>query len=419
VTPSRLRKRFSRALVVSWREQPTRYDIEALQANIRRVGLVIRVRWALLGILVLYSLAGGIAYTTRISPVELAELMTIPAIALGFVVLYNAFYALNYRRLGNIAVWNNLQLGLDAVVVTILVYFSGGVNSWFWSMYALFILEAAFILPRSRMTWSHAILSCVLLALVEFTELFGWIPHMEIPFAGPALHLDSVFVQVRYSWQVAVLLGTAWVVTLLVGEFRRELAARGSQTLVDEATQLYSRSYFMRAGVAEIRRAQREGRGLHVVLIDLDNFGAFNTRFGIDVGDRMLKAVAESVSATVAETGELASSTNIVARFGGEEFVVLFTEDFRLKEAPSVASAEHLAQQIREAIAAVSVNGAGVTASIGVASMPGDGASMGELLDHADAALVCAVELGGNRVIQAADCPLVEGDENETDGPEV
>ena len=48
VSPSRLRKRIARALMVSWREQPTRYDIEAVQANTRRVGLVIRVRWALL-----------------------------------------------------------------------------------------------------------------------------------------------------------------------------------------------------------------------------------------------------------------------------------------------------------------------------------------------------------------------------------
>lgn len=372
---------------------------------------MIRARWALLGVLVLYSLAGGIAYTTRISAIELAELMAVPAIALSFVVLYNGFYALNYRRLGNIAVWNNLQLTLDALVVTILVYFSGGVNSWFWSMYALFILEAAFILPRPRLTWMHALVSCALLGLVEFTELFGWMPHIHIPFAESALHLDPVFVQVRYSWQVAVLLGTAWVVTLFVSDFRKELAERGTQTLVDTATGLYSRSYFMRAGVAETRRAQRDRRALHVILVDIDSFGEFNTRFGIDAGDRMIKGLADSISATVSETGELASSTNVVARYGGEEFVVLFGEDVRIEDAPSVASAAFLAEQIRAAVASTKVDGASVTASIGVASMPGDGASLGELLDHADAALVCAVEEGGNRVVRASDCPLVEADD--------
>src|SRR5512139_154672 len=80
VSPSLLRKRITRSLLVSWREQPTRYDIEALQANIRRVGLVIRVRWVLILVLVLYSILGGVLYATRIPIPELASLMWIPAV---------------------------------------------------------------------------------------------------------------------------------------------------------------------------------------------------------------------------------------------------------------------------------------------------------------------------------------------------
>jgi len=405
VTASRIRKRLSRALMVSWREQPTRYDIEALQANVRRVGLVIQVRWTLLGVLVLYSILAGLAYTTRIPVGELAQLMLIPAMALGFVVLYNSFYAMNYRRLGNISVWNNLQLGLDALVVTVLVYFSGGVNSWFWSIYALFILEAAFILPRSRDVWMHALFSTLILGLVEWWEFFGIIPHQQIPFAGAGLHLDPVFVAVRWGWQAAVLLGTAWISTLLVGEFRRELASRRSHSLVDETTGLYSRSYFLRACVAEIRRAQRDRRPLHVLLLDIDHFGDFNARFGFDNGDRLLQALGKAITETVSLAGDLASSTNIVARFGGEEFVVLFAEDERFDGVPSDAAACVLGEQLRQAAQAVVVDGAGVTVSIGVASTPHDGATIDQLLDQADAALVCAVEKGGNHVIAAADCP--------------
>jgi len=96
----------------------------------------------------------------------------------------------------------------------------------------------------------------------EFTELFGWIPHMQIPFAEEGLHLDPVFVQVRYWWQVAVLLGTALVVTLLVGEFRREVAARGSQALIDDAPGLFSRWYLLRAGGAAARPERHRGRVL-------------------------------------------------------------------------------------------------------------------------------------------------------------
>ncbi|TLM99429.1 MAG: diguanylate cyclase, partial [Actinobacteria bacterium] len=388
MTPSKLRKRLSRALVVSWREQPTRFDIEALQANTRRVGLVVRTRWVLLVVLALYSLLAGALYTTEIPVTDLARLMVIPAVALGCVVLYNSYYTLNYKRLGNIAVWNNLQLALDALVVTVLVYFSGGVNSWFWSIYALFILEATFILPRSRDAWLHALFSTVLLGLVEWAEFGAVIPHVNIPFASAELHSDLVFVAVRYSWQVAVLLGTAWISTLIVGEFRDEIASRRAQTLVDETTGLYSRSYFMRACSAELRRAQRDGRPLHVLLLDIDRFGEFNGRFGIDAGDNLLRALARSLTETVAMAGDVMVTTNLAARFGGEEFVVLLAEDSRIDGTPGCDDARRLAEHLRSAAEAVRVGGAGVTVSLGVASLPQDGTTVDELLDAADAALV-------------------------------
>jgi len=390
--------------MVSWREQPTRYDIEALQANIRRVGLVIRVRWVLIVVLVLYSVLGGLMYATRIPVPELASLMWVPALALGLVVLYNTFYALNYRRLGNIAVWNNLQLGLDALVVTILVYFSGGVNSWFWSMYSLFILEAAFILPRSRDTWLQA------LGAVEWFEFLNVIPHMAIPFAGGNLHKDLVYVSVRYLWQVTVLLGTASVATLLVGEFRRELSARASQTLLDNATGLFSRGYFMRTYPAELQRALRDGRPLHLLFIDIDRFGAFNERFGIDRGDQLLVRIGEMISATAAPSADIATS-NMVARIGGEEFAVLYVEDDALASTPRPEDAMVLGEKIRSAVQKVQVDGAGVTVSIGVATLLRDATTADELLDAADAALSCAIEDGGNQVFGADRCrSLAEGE---------
>lgn len=402
--PSRLRKRIARALMVSWREQPTRYDIEALQANIRRVGLVVRVRWALLVVLISYSVLAGLAYTIRVPASELAQLMAVPALALALVVVYNTFYSLNYRRLGNIALWNNVALALDAIVVTVLVYFSGGVNSWFWSMYSLFILEAAFILPRSRHVWLLALLCAGLVGAVEWLELLGVLPHQSIPFAQAEVHEDLVFVAVRYLWQVAVLFGTAWVSTLLVGEMRRELSTRRSQSLIDDTTGVYSRSYFMRAAPAEVSRALRDGRPIHVILLDIDRFGVFNSSFGIDAGDRLLQALASTITDTVAAAGDVMVTTNLAARFGGEEFVVLLAEDTRLSAAPTEDDALQLAERMRRVTHDVRIDGAGVTVSVGVASLPGDGHTAEELLDAADAALSCAIERGGDTVVRAAEC---------------
>ena len=398
MSPSRLRKRIARALMVSWREQPTRYDIEALQANTRRVGLVVRVRWALLIVLVIYSLLAGAAYMTVMPVAELASRMLIPALALGFVALYNTFYQLNYRRLGNIALWNNLQLTLDAIVVTVLVYYSGGVSSWFWSMYSLFILEAAFILPKRRDTWALAVLCMLLLGGIDLLEYTGILPHVTIPFATAEQYRDSVYVSVRYLWQVAVLAGTAAVSTQLVGEQRAEAEGRLALTVFDETTGLYSRAYFLRALGAEIRRAQRDERPLHVLLIDVDRFGDYNRQFGIDAGDKLLNLISVAITGCLSEAGDMLVTTNLAARYGGEEFVVLLAEDHETQGPPEQDDALRLADCLRIEIGKQAVDGAGVTVSVGVASMPFDGTTPDELLDAADEALSAAIEAGGDKV---------------------
>ena len=402
MSPSRLRKRIARALMVSWREQPTRYDIEAVQANTRRVGLVVRVRWALLIVLVLYSLLAGAAYVAAMSVAEIASHMLIPAVALGFVAIYNTFYQFNYRRLGNITVWNNLQLALDAIVVTVLVYYSGGVSSWFWSMYSLFILEAAFILPKRRDTWGLTALCLLLLAGIYLLELLGILPHVTIPFATAEQYMDPVFVAVRYLWQVAVLVGTAAVATQLVGEQRAEAAGRQSLSVLDETTGLYSRAYFLRMLGAEIRRAQRDARPLHVILLDIDRFGEFNRRFGIEDGDRLLALISTAIAGCVSEAGDMMVTANIAARYGGEEFVVLLAEDQQTQGPPQNDDALRLAECLRREVGKQRVADAGVTVSIGVASAPADGSTSDELLDAADAALSAAIETGGDRIVSAS-----------------
>jgi diguanylate cyclase (GGDEF)-like protein len=384
--------------MVSWREQPTRYDIEALQANTRRVGLVIRVRWALLIVLVSYSLLAGAAYMTVMPLAELASRMLIPALALGFVALYNTFYQINYRRLGNIALWNNLQLTLDAFVVTVLVYYSGGVSSWFWSMYSLFILEAAFILPKRRDTWALAALCMLLLGGIDLLEYIGVLPHVAIPFATAEQYRDPVYVSVRYLWQVAVLAGTAAVATQLVGEQRAEAEGRQALTVFDETTGLYSRAYFLRALGAEIRRAQRDERPLHVLLIDIDRFGDFNRQFGIDAGDKLLNLISVAITGCLSEAGDMLITTNLAARYGGEEFVVLLAEDHETQGPPEQDDALRLADCLRRRIGEQAVNGAGVTVSVGVSSMPADGTTPDQLMDAADEALSTAIEAGGDKV---------------------
>lgn len=403
MNPNRIRKRITRALKVSWREQPTRYDIEALQANTRRVGLVIRVRWALVIVLTLYSVVAAWAYTLSISAVELASLMRVPAAALLFVVLYNTFYQATYRKLGNIAVLNHAQLLFDALVVTVLVFYSGGVSSWFWSMYALFIFEAAFILPKVWNTWFIAGACAALLGIVVWGQYLDLLPHVAIPFASDALYHNLTFVSVRYLWQLSVLAGSASVATMMMASVRAREQELASSSILDERTGLYNRAYFHRAFSAEINRARREDRPVHVVLVDLDHFGEFNGRFGIDRGDRLIEAIAHTVARIVTPGAESMTSANIVSRYGGEEFAIVLAEGTDPGAAVDTAYARALALRVCQGVASTLVDDVGVSASVGVASMPEDGSSVDTLLAAADEALARSAESGGGCVSVAGE----------------
>ena len=397
---SRLTKRLTRQVMVSWREQPTRYDIEALQANTYRVGLVIKVRWALVAVLALYSVIAGWAYTMDFPWDELWPNMVIPGVALAFVLMYNTYYQLTYRRLGNIAVLNHVQLLFDALVVTVLVYYSGGVHSWFWSMYPLFILEAAFILPRRSHVWIIAAACALFSGIVYGGEYLGWLPHVEMPFVNNPQHHDATYVTIRHLWQLAVMGGTATVASLMTAAIRTREQELAESSIIDDKTGLYDRRYTLRALTSEVLRAQRDNRSLHLILMDIDDFGTFNKTFGIDKGDKILADIAHKIAEETGMSGAPTIQSNVVGRFGGEEFAVVYVE-LQGEGYPSRENAEAMAKRLRSAVEEVRIDDAGVTVSIGLASFPEDGSSADELLNAVDEALHQAVVSGGNTVVSS------------------
>jgi diguanylate cyclase (GGDEF)-like protein len=131
-----------------------------------------------------------------------------------------------------------------------------------------------------------------------------------------------------------------------------------------------------RLGVA-IAHARRQSTRLAVLFLDLDDFKAVNDSFGHAFGDRVLVALADRVRASV-------RAGDTVARFGGDEFVVL------LDGVSGRADAAHVASKLLEALRApFRLDGGLVTvaASLGMSVFPDDGASGDELLRQADAAM--------------------------------
>jgi diguanylate cyclase (GGDEF)-like protein len=138
----------------------------------------------------------------------------------------------------------------------------------------------------------------------------------------------------------------------------------------------------------ELRYRKSPGQTLCVSLIDIDHFKQFNDTYGHDAGDHVLTVVASSLA-------ENLRPTDLVARFGGEEFVIIFPDT-------KLADAHIAADRVRLAVAAKTLtmpNGSdlpNVTISMGVAQLE-EGQTVTELLKIADSAMYRAKHAGRNR----------------------
>ena len=162
----------------------------------------------------------------------------------------------------------------------------------------------------------------------------------------------------------------------------------------DPLTKLPNRREFDRRLALEWGRAHRELQSVALILVDVDCFKAYNDHYGHPAGDACLQRVAGALSSVPQR------SSDLVARFGGEEFVVLLPDT-------SLADAAVIAERMRAAVVATQIKheyssaAAIVTASFGAAAMiPTPRTEPGELLAHADAALYRAKAEGRNRVAE-------------------
>jgi len=160
----------------------------------------------------------------------------------------------------------------------------------------------------------------------------------------------------------------------------------------DALTGLFNRRVFMEALGRKFQSAQRFGRELSVIITDLDKFKAVNDTYGHHVGDEVLKMFAEVLR-------ESARSVDLVARWGGEEFVVLCEETGR-EAAYQVAERIRTGMQVR-LLQVSEETTLQVTCSLGVATYPLDADSPHALVEKADAFLYAAKSQGRNRVVSA------------------
>jgi len=167
------------------------------------------------------------------------------------------------------------------------------------------------------------------------------------------------------------------------------------QAITDGLTGLKTHRYFREALDREWRRSARTGRSFSVIMMDLDGFKRVNDQGGHLEGDRVLAAVATLLDAR-------SRQSNVVARYGGDEFAILLSET-------NLEQAEILAERLRAAFQADPfLHGHGVSASIGIATFPDHGPTPEEVLRVADSGMYLAKHCEGN-CVKVASLSVTEG----------
>ncbi|MBM9402596.1 GGDEF domain-containing protein [Gluconacetobacter azotocaptans] len=234
--------------------------------------------------------------------------------------------------------------------------------------------------------WVAGILGIESLCCFGRTLITAWLSGGDR--AAEVAHAGLIFVGL--SSLVLMMLLSAGMVALVkeqTEQYHRRMAG------LDALTGLGNRRRLNECLEQAVPQAGRSGRPLAVIMIDVDSFKAYNDHYGHPAGDNCLRAVADALQ------GGLVRRTDLVMRYGGEEFVVLLPDT-------SAAEAERIAERLRLAVRGLGLCHAGrddgvVTISLGVAVLePGAGMTDGAaLLGAVDQALYEAKRRGRDQSV--------------------
>jgi diguanylate cyclase (GGDEF)-like protein len=156
----------------------------------------------------------------------------------------------------------------------------------------------------------------------------------------------------------------------------------------DGLTGLLNKRTLTELAVQKIKSAERFGKPLSVLVCDIDHFKRVNDTYGHDVGDVVIKGLADVLR-------RVKRDTDGVGRFGGEEFVVVCEET---DEQGAALLAERIRQELCQAAFKTELGMLSVTCSVGVASFPAAGRTWETMFKATDEALYASKRAGRNRV---------------------
>jgi len=327
---------------------------------------VAEIEWLLVILVLLYRVFG--APTSLVEPALSMSMFIYAAFVMSF--RYTNFYRSETR-------WKIAVETLAMVVfITWALWFTGGMQSPLLNAYLLVVITSALTLGKT-LTLAHV-------ALIGACYLFlDWQ-------LGAAEEMVSLAYLGGFLARLAPVVLVAYITTMFSADIRFGLNRAKLLSETDELTGLYNMRGFVVIANRLFAQAQRYQRSSSFLMVDSDNLKQVNDRLGHEAGNRLLQHVVKQV------LGQL-RSTDIAARYGGDEFVVM------LPDTPARGAFE-VAERIRNAVESTPFPAGTETVhcsvSIGAASHPQDGRTLDALLARADRALYQAKEAGRNRVAQ-------------------
>jgi diguanylate cyclase (GGDEF)-like protein len=276
--------------------------------------------------------------------------------------------------------------GLDVAFVTFLVHLLGSTETVLSFLYLLIPVVFATTTSRRHVSMTlaaGAALAYLLLQVLEVVGVLAYAPGL------PGAQAPSSTLRFFSVLTVVIsIVATTRFVSQLIGALREANSRLREQSQRDELTGLYNRRYLHARLDSELARVQRGGK-LMLMMIDLDGFKRVNDEEGHDAGDKMLAAVAQALL-------KATRRSDVVARIGGDEFVVLLP-DTAIEGCQAVAA--RVVDHARD-VGRSTFPGIPVTASVGIAqARPGDDAA--SIVRRADEGVYTAKRGGGDRVVAA------------------
>jgi diguanylate cyclase (GGDEF)-like protein len=248
------------------------------------------------------------------------------------------------------------------VFITWVLAYTGGVESPLEDLYILVIIVSALTLGKLA----------TLLQMALIAACYVWLGRPD----GSEALLTLPF-GTKLLAQVSPMLLVAYITTMLSADIRSAYGHMKVLSETDELTGVLNMRAFTTLADRVFHQAERYARPFSVLMIDSDSLKTVNDTHGHEMGNRLLKLTVECIQ------GQL-RQTDLIARYGGDEFVVL------LPETPS-SGAVGVADRIRKSMESAPLSSRGeaiqATVSIGIAGYPNHGADLETVLEKADRAM--------------------------------